>query len=162
MVNSNTGEFDPRHLFGMTNQDVFRWPSLTNGVYRHLLGLFITTLEMPGIPLTLWGEEQKFNVLENLASDYVFGRQPMTSSRAWQIHGCYQLGEEVYVNMPFDSANHTCNDDTVSLDHRDASHPIRNALKRMYEIRRDYPALNDGFNLMTLSTQTYNVSSRQW
>jgi alpha-1,3-glucan synthase len=157
MVNSNTGKFDPRHLFGMTNQDVFRWPSLENGVYRHLLGLFITTLEMPGIPLTLWGEEQQFNVLENLASDYVFGRTPMASSRAWQLHGCYQLGEQVYVNMPFDSANFTCHDDSVSLDHRDPSHPIRNVLKRMYELRRLYPALNDGFNLMTLSTQIHNT-----
>jgi alpha-1,3-glucan synthase len=157
MVNSNTGKFDPRHLYGMTNQDVFRWPSLENGVYRQLLGLFITTLEMPGIPLTLWGEEQQFNVLENLASDYVFGRTPMTSSRAWQLHGCYQLGEQVYVDMPFDSANFTCHDDNVSLDHRDPSHPIRNILKRMYELRRLYPTLNDGYNLKTLSSRTYNI-----
>ena len=157
MVNSNTGKFDPRHLFGMTNQDVFRWPSLENGVYRHLLGMFVTTIEMPGIPLLLWGEEQQFSVLENLASDYVFGRTPMASQRAWQLHGCYKLGEEVYVNQPFDSANFTCHDDSVSLDHRDPSNPFRNILKRMFEIRRNYPTLNDGWNLMTLSTQTHDV-----
>ena len=157
MVNSNTGKFDPRHMFGMTNQDVFRWPSLANGVERQLLGFFITTLEMPGIPMTLWGEEQQFYVLENLASDYVFGRTPMTSSRAWQIHGCYRLGEQVYVNLPFNSSGYACHDDSVSLDHRDPSHPLRNILKRMYELRREYPTLNDGYELKTLSSQTYNV-----
>jgi alpha-1,3-glucan synthase len=157
MVNSNTGEFDPRHLFGMSNQDIFRWPSLVNGIHRNLLGLFVTTLEMPGIPMLLWGEEQQFNVLENLSSDYVFGRSPMASSRAWQLHGCYKLGAEVYINMPFDSANFTCHDDNVSLDHRDPSHPVRNILKRMYELRRMYPSLNDGYNLTTLSTQIRDV-----
>jgi len=157
MVNSNTGKFDPRHMFGMTNQDVFRWPSLENGVQRQLLGFFITTLELPGIPLTLWGEEQAFYVLENLSSDYVFGRTPMASSRAWQLHGCYRLGEQVYVNQPFNSSGYACHDDSVSLDHRDPSHPLRNILKRMYELRREYPTLNDGYELKTLSSQTYDV-----
>lgn len=157
MVNSNTGKFDPRHMFGMTNQDVFRWPSLEHGIQRQLLGLFITTLEMPGIPMTLWGEEQAFYVLENLASDYVFGRTPMASSRAWQIHGCYRLGEQVYVDLPFNSSGYACHDDSVSLDHRDPSHPLRNILKRMYALRREYPTLNDGYELKTLSSQTYDV-----
>jgi alpha-1,3-glucan synthase len=57
-VNPNTGVFDPRHMFGVTNQDVFRWPAITNGVQRMLLGLYITTLHMPGIPKLTWGEEQ--------------------------------------------------------------------------------------------------------
>jgi alpha-1,3-glucan synthase len=95
MVNPNTGEFDPRHLWGMTNQDVFRWPALANGTQRHLLGLFIANLMMPGAPFQLWGEEQESYILENQAADYVFGRTPMASQQAWQMHGCYKLGEEV-------------------------------------------------------------------
>lgn len=39
MLNAETGEFDPRHMFGVVNQDVFRWPAITYGVQRNLLGL---------------------------------------------------------------------------------------------------------------------------
>jgi alpha-1,3-glucan synthase len=31
MNNANTGEFDPRHMYGVSNHDVLRWPGLTNG-----------------------------------------------------------------------------------------------------------------------------------
>ena len=55
-VNPNTGVFDPRHMFGVTNQDVFRWGAIRQGVERQLLGHFITTIHLPGIPLLLWGE----------------------------------------------------------------------------------------------------------
>ena len=157
MVNTNTGKLDPRHMYGLTNHDVFRWPALKNGTQRQLLGFFVTILEMPGIPMILWGEEQEFYTLENLADDYVFGRSPMTSSRAWQLHGCYNLGEAVYVDMPFGPSADGCHDDAVSLDHRDPSHPIRNVLKRMYELRRQFPTLNDGYNLETLSSRIYNI-----
>jgi alpha-1,3-glucan synthase len=157
MVNANTGEFDPRHMFGMTNHDVFRWPALANGTQRQLLGLFVTMLELPGIPLLLWGEEQEFYVLENLANDYVFGRTPMGSSSAWQLHGCYDLGETVYVDIPFNSSGHGCHDDSVSLDHRDPAKPMRNVLKRMFELRQQYPVLNDGYNLTTLSKKIYEI-----
>ncbi|KAF2120385.1 alpha-1,3-glucan synthase [Lophiotrema nucula] len=157
MVNANTGEFDPRHLFGMTNQDVFRWPALANGTQKHLLGLFIANLMMPGAPFQLWGEEQESYILENQASDYVFGRTPMASQQAWQMHGCYKLGEEVYVDMPFDKALRGCEDDSVGLDHRDPSHFMRNILKRHYELRQQYAVLNDGANLQTLSSQLYDV-----
>lgn len=135
----------------------FRWPSLANGTQRQLLGLFITTLVIPGIPMVLWGEEQQFNVLENLASDYIFGRSPMGSSAAWQLHGCYQLGAEVYYEMPFDSAKEACHDDNVSKNHLDPSHPVRNIFKRLFELRRQYPTLNDGFTLERLSTQIRDV-----
>lgn len=50
-LNANTGLFDPRHMYGASNQDVFRWPAIKDGVDRQLLALFITTLHMPGIPL---------------------------------------------------------------------------------------------------------------
>lgn len=157
LVNANTGIFDPRHMFGTTNQDVFRWPSLANGVQRQLLGLFVTTLELPGVPMVFFGDEQEHYVLENLAPDYVFGRAPMSSSAAWQLHGCYGLGEELYVDMPFNKSSYGCLDDGVSLDHRDPSHRTRNILKRMFELRDHYPVLNDGFNLTTLSTRLYDI-----
>jgi len=160
LVNANTGLFDPRHMFGTTNQDVFRWPALSNGTQRQLLGLFVTTLELPGIPMVLYGEEQEFYTLENAAPDYVYGRTPMASQRAWQLHGCYNLGEELYVDMPFNSSSFGCHDDSVSLDHRDPSHPVRNILKRFFELREQYPTLNDGFNLTTLSTRIYDLHLR--
>ncbi|CAI6336658.1 unnamed protein product [Periconia digitata] len=152
-TNANTGEFDPRHLWGLTNQDVFRWPGLANGTQRHLLGLFIANMMMPGAPFQLWGEEQESYILENQASDYIFGRTPMASQRAWQMHGCYNLGAEVYVDMPFEKSLHGCQDDSVSLDHRDPSHFMRNILKRQYELRDQYQVLNDGVYLETLSSQ---------
>lgn len=154
-VNSFTGVYDPRHLFGVTNQDVFRYPGLKNGTQKELLGLFITTLHMPGAPLLVWGEEQAFYVLDNQATNYVFGRSPMASSRAWQMHGCYKLNEIWYNDMPFESALTGCNDDSISLDHRDPSHPVRNILKRMYQLRESFPVLNDGFVLESLSNKTY-------
>ena len=157
MVNPNTGLFDPVHMFGTTNQDVFRWPALADGLARQLLGLFVTTLELPGAPMMFYGEEQDYYLLENLAPDYVYGRAPYASSRAWQLHGCYDLGEELYVNMPFNSSKRGCHDDNVSLDHRDPSHPTRNFFKRMFELRQGYPTLNDGFNLTSLATWTRNL-----
>ena len=65
MVNANTGNFDPRHLFGTSNQDVFRWPSIKNGTHKQVLGLYIITFLFPGAPILNWGEEQAFYVLEN-------------------------------------------------------------------------------------------------
>jgi glycosidase len=70
MVNANTGKFDPRHLYGTSNQDVFRWPAIKNGTQKEVLGLYIVSLLMPGIPLLIWGEEQNFYVLENTDSNY--------------------------------------------------------------------------------------------
>ena len=82
LVNANTGLFDPRHMWGVSNQDVFRWPSIIDGRYKMLLGLFITTFHFPGIPLLSWGDEQAFYILDNTAENYLFGRQPMASSLA--------------------------------------------------------------------------------
>ena len=159
MVNAATGKFDPRHMYGVTNQDVFRWPGLANGTQRQNLGFFVTILEMPGIPMLLWGEEQEHKALENIAGNYIFGRSPMASSSAWQVHACYKVGASGngYYNLPLDSANETCSDDSVSLDHRDPSYPLRNVIKRMYEIRQQYPVMNDGFTLRKLSSQHQDI-----
>lgn len=180
MLNAETGLFDPRHMYGVVNQDVFRWPAITYGVQRNLLGLvrtppppthsnfsrrsltnqgiqYITTLLMPGIPLLLWGEEQAYYVLDNTASNYMFGRQPIASGPAWQAHGCYSLDATLYFNMPLEDALTGCEDDTVSYDHRDPSHPVRNVIKHMYHLRTVYPILTDGFYLEELSKQTETI-----
>jgi alpha-1,3-glucan synthase len=127
---------------------------LKDGTQKMLLGLFLTTLHMPGIPLLLYGEEQAFYILDSTASNYVFGRSPMSSALAWQDHGCYKLGADQYYHFPVDAAANGCRDDSVSLDHRDPSHPIRNIIKSMYRLRVDYPVLNDGYFLQSLSNQT--------
>lgn len=156
-LNAETGKFDPRHMYGAVNQDVFRWPAITMGVERNLLGLFITTLHMPGIPLLLWGEEQAFYVLDNTASNYMFGRQPISGSPAWQAHGCYSLPAELYYKMPLNDSTLGCHDPTVSYDHRDPSHPVRNIIKHMYHLRENYPVLQDGFYLQQLSNHTEDI-----
>ncbi|KAL9027124.1 MAG: hypothetical protein Q9196_004310, partial [Gyalolechia fulgens] len=157
LVNADTGLFDPRHMFGSENQDVFRWPSIVNGTLKGNLGAFITTLVLPGIPLLIWGQEQALYVLDNSASNYVYGRQPIASNTAWQDHGCYKLGNSRQANWPDGPYADGCGDDWNSLDHRDPSHPVRNILATMFEMRTRYPVLNDGFLLQTLSKSTYDI-----
>ena len=157
MVNANTGEFDPRHMYGVTNQDVFRWPAIVNGTQKQLLGMFITTLLLPGIPTLVWGEEQAFYVMDNTASNYVYGRSPMSSSQAWEMHGCFTIGNSKYYQFPIDAGLRGCADDSINLDHRDPSNLIRNIIKSTYEMRNNYPVLNDGFSIQQLSKQTYNI-----
>nr|POE47199.1 cell wall alpha-1,3-glucan synthase ags1 [Quercus suber] len=156
--NAYTGEFDPRHMYGVSNQDVLRWPGLTNGTERQILGDFIVTLLMPGIPLVSWGEEQAFYTLDNTASNYVYGRQSMSSAQAWQMHGCYKVGDTNLNNAPFNSSLHACEDDSVSLDHRDPSAALYGVLKQMFDLRQRYPVLNDGFTMRQLSNQTFNYT----
>ncbi|KKY19706.1 putative alpha-glucan synthase ags2 [Phaeomoniella chlamydospora] len=159
LINAETGVFDPRHMFGTLNQDLFRWPAIEYGTRRQLLGNFITTIHMPGIPLLLWGEEQAFYVLDNTADNYIYGRSPMSSSLAWQTHGCYSLDpySSQFYKMPIESAADGCHDDWISQDHRDPTHPVRNILKRMYHLRDVYPVLNDGVYLEQLSNMTSDL-----
>jgi alpha-1,3-glucan synthase len=153
------------------SQDVFRWPAIQNGTQKWLLGNYITTLLMPGIPLLLWGEEQavsplklfpllvlmffKFYILDNTAANYVFGRQAMSSALAWEVHGCYSVGSAQYYQWDkiVENATYGCHDPWNSLDHRDGSHPIRNIIKSMYQMRANYPVLNDGMFLQALPTE---------
>jgi alpha-1,3-glucan synthase len=157
MTNAHTGQFDPRHMFGVTNQDVFRWPAIQSGRERQLLGTFITTLHMPGIPAIYFGEEQALYLLDNTANNYLFGRQPMSASLAWQNHGCYKIGSFQFPEMGLEKALSGCTDDGISLDHRDPSNPVRNIIKTMYQMRENYPVLNDGYLLQQLSNQTHFV-----
>lgn len=50
-INPTSGRVDPRHMYGTSNFDVFRWPSLEMGIQRSVLATFIGALVMPGIPL---------------------------------------------------------------------------------------------------------------
>lgn len=153
MRNAYDGKFDPRHMYGASNQDVLRWPGLINGTERQLLGEFIVTMAMPGIPMVNWGEEQAFYTLDSTAADYIFGRQPMSSAQAWQLHGCYKIGDKNLNDWPASSLLHACTDDGVSLDHRDPSHPLYGVYKQMFEMRERYPVLNDGFLFQQMSAQ---------
>lgn len=48
-------------------------------------------------------------------------------------------------------------DDNVILDHRDPSHPVRGLVKVMFEMRQNYPILNDGYFLQQLSNKTHDI-----
>ncbi|CAK47606.1 CAZyme family GH13 [Aspergillus niger] len=157
LINANTGKFDPRHMYGVTNQDVFRWPAIQWGVERNLLGIFITTLQMPGIPLLLWGEEQGSYIIDATADNYVYGRQAMSPATAWKTHGCSAIDDTQYYDWPITKGRDGCNDMTVTYDHRDPTHPIRNIIKHMYQMRQHFPVLNDGYSLQTLSKQTRDI-----
>ncbi|PNS16674.1 Cell wall alpha-1,3-glucan synthase ags1 [Sphaceloma murrayae] len=157
-VNPNTGLYDPRHLHGASNQDVLRWPGLINGTERQLAAAFIVTLLVPGINMISWGEEQALYVLDNTAGNYLYGRQAMTSSPAWKMHGCYKVGTINLSDFPVNSSSTGCQDDSVALDHRDPTSPVYNVYKAMNEMRRRYPVLNDGFIFRQLSNQTWNYT----
>ncbi|OCH94959.1 glycoside hydrolase family 13 and glycosyltransferase family 5 domain-containing protein [Obba rivulosa] len=154
MLNPTTGEVDPRHMFGTSNFDVFRWPSLENGTERSALGTFITNLVMPGIVLYYYGEEQNMYVYDTGANNYLYGRQAMMSNKAWQRHGCYSLGSQQYFNMPLDKSLIGCFDDWNSLDHFDPTTDARRLFSQFLSLRQTYPALQDGFNLVQVGNWT--------
>lgn len=152
--NANTGEFDPRHLYGVANQDVFRWPGVEKGTQRMMLGYMITTLLLPGIPLMYYGDEQGLYLVDSTASNYVYGRQAFAPSQAWMRHGCYTLGSSIYVDWPVTKGTTGCTDASQALDHRDPSAPLKNTIKYMFSLRESFPALDDGWLLVQLSNQT--------
>ena len=156
-LNAFTGEVDPRHMYGVSNQDNFRWPALENGTAKYLLGLYIITLELPGIPLILWGEEQEMYVFDATAANYMFGRQPMTYQTAWWTQGCFNLNTSKFYDFPIEKGRDGCNDITVTYDQRNPAHPLRNIMKRMFEIRAHYPVAQDGLFLETLSELTKDI-----
>lgn len=147
-LNHDTGLIDPRHLYGTSNHDVFRWPSLANGTQKLLLGQLITNLVMPGIPLAFYGEEQAMYLYDSQADNYLYGRQAMSATRAWQTHGCYRVGSQQYFNMPLEKALHGCKDEWNSLDHFDPTSSVRNVFNHFIYLRTQYAALQDGFNLI--------------
>ncbi|EPY53741.1 alpha-1,3-glucan synthase Mok13 [Schizosaccharomyces cryophilus OY26] len=152
--NPNTHSIDPRHLLGVTNHDVFRWPAIDDGTERLLLGTMVTYFLFPGIPSIYYGDEQGLYVLDNTADNYLYGRQAMPSSPAWKIHGCYTLLSDQYPNMPFTKALNGCTDDWNTLDHFDFAKPELQMLKIYNQIRDHYPAVKDGWKSTKISNWT--------
>jgi alpha-1,3-glucan synthase len=85
---------------------------------------------------------------------YIFGRQSMSPSPAWYMHGCYTGSSTQYFQMPLESAREGCKNIKNTYDHRDPSHPIRGIIRQIYHLRSQFPALNDGLFLDKLSKQT--------
>jgi alpha-1,3-glucan synthase len=81
----------------------------------------------------------------------------MTSSRAWQRHGCYVLGSAQYFNFPLEKALDGCHDEWNSLDHFDPTAPPRRLISRFNHLRSIYPALQDGFNLVQWGNKTHFI-----
>lgn len=94
-LDPNTGLFDPKHMFGTSNFDVFRWPSLENGTLRSALASFITYLVMPGVPMV--GAILECHSSECLSfPDLLWRRTELLFVR---LHG-FQLSLWVGVNVP--------------------------------------------------------------
>jgi alpha-1,3-glucan synthase len=73
------------------------------------------------------------------------------------LHSCYKIGSTQYHDFPLEKALYGCEDPWNALDHRDPTSPVRNILKGMYEMRANYPTLNDGWFLQQLSNQTHYI-----
>lgn len=82
-----------------------------------------------------------------VADNYHYGRQAMTSTRAWQTHGCYRAGSSLFHHMPIDKALNGCHDDWNSLDHLDPTSAVRHLLKHFIVLRSRYSVLQEGFGL---------------
>ncbi|KAJ3985674.1 modular protein with glycoside hydrolase family 13 and glycosyltransferase family 5 domains [Lentinula detonsa] len=156
-INSQTNKVDPRHMYGTSNFDVFRWPSLANGTQRSALGTFVTSLLMPGIVMYYYGEEQAFYIYDDTANNYLYGRQAMPGNQAWKRHGCYQLGSQQYYNMPLDKSTLGCHDDWNALDHFDPTADSRRLFAQFNYLRTQFVALQDGYTLTELGNWTYYI-----
>ncbi|KAF8212206.1 glycoside hydrolase family 13 and glycosyltransferase family 5 protein [Mycena galopus ATCC 62051] len=151
------GNLNPRHMYGTSNFDVYRWPSLQNGTQMSALGTFITNLLLPGMPLLFYGEEQNFYLYDTGASNYLYGRQAMTANTAWKRHGCYSLGSEQYYNFAVEKALLGCQDDWNALDHFDPTTDMRRLFSRFLALRAAYPAIQDGFDSIQLGNWTHEI-----
>lgn len=78
----------------------------------------------------------------------------MTSTKAWQRHGCYHLGSEQFYNMALNRALIGCHDDWNALDHFDPTADSRRVFAHFYYLRTVFNALQDGFNLAQAGTWT--------
>ncbi|TFK55043.1 glycoside hydrolase family 13 and glycosyltransferase family 5 domain-containing protein [Heliocybe sulcata] len=156
-INSQTGVVDPRHMYGTSNFDVFRWPGLENGTQKGVIGTFLASMVMPGVPLLFYGEEQNFYIYDTTASNYLYGRQAMMSNKAWQRHGCYALGSDQFFGFALEKTLMGCKDDWNSLDHFDPTTASRRVYSQFLYYRSVYNALQDGFNLVQRGNWTYFI-----
>lgn len=84
-----------------------------------------------------------------------YSRQPMTSTKAWQRHGCYSIGTDALFDLPLTRASLGCKDNWNSLDHFDPTADLRRLFKQFFDLRRLYPVLTDGFSLTQHGNWTY-------
>jgi len=82
----------------------------------------------------------------------------MSSTKAWQRHGCYHLGAEALYDLPLTKATLGCKDDWNSLDHFDSSADLRRLFKQFFDLRVAYGVLNDGFSLLQHGNWTPKTS----
>jgi alpha-1,3-glucan synthase len=81
----------------------------------------------------------------------------MTYQTAWWTNGCFNLNTSKFFDFPIEKGRDGCNDITVTYDQRNPAHPLRNVMKRMFEIRAHYPVANDGLYLSTISQLTKDI-----
>jgi alpha-1,3-glucan synthase len=102
-------------------------------------------------------------------------RQPMFSSEAWYRHGCRLAGSKDIVDFPlqkggtgkqgpgredYQEIGHSlschvgCRDLNVRLDHFDITKESRRIWKRFNQLRKHYPVLVDGFELVSKGNWT--------
>lgn len=81
----------------------------------------------------------------------------MVSNKAWQRHGCYQLGSTQYFNMALGKSLLGCYDDWNSLDHFDPTTNSRRVFARFNQLRATYAALQDGYNLVQRGNWTRQI-----
>jgi alpha-1,3-glucan synthase len=151
--NAYSGELDPRDMFAINNQDTFRWFSLEQGLEKHKLGLFLTSIVLPNGPALYYGEEQGLYLHDSRSENYIYGRQPMTTALAWQLHGCFRGNASYqFTNIRFSSKSRNgCLDDSQSMDHFDPVSSDFLFVQHLYHLRVLYPILQEGFGLETLS-----------
>ncbi|KAF9642044.1 hypothetical protein BDM02DRAFT_3194024 [Thelephora ganbajun] len=79
----------------------------------------------------------------------------MSSTKAWQRHGCYHLGSDALYALPLTKAALGCQDDWNSLDHFDPTADVRRLYKQFFNLRVNYQALNNGFSLVQHGNWTH-------
>ncbi|KAA1072159.1 Cell wall alpha-1,3-glucan synthase ags1 [Puccinia graminis f. sp. tritici] len=146
-LNHHTGQIDPRHLYGTSNQDVFRWPSLKNGTAKLLLGQLITNLVMPGIPLAYYGEEQDMYLYDSQAIIFTAVKQCQLPEPGKQ-HGCYRVGSQQYYKNASREGTYWMSRRVEQLgSFRPHLAQCGRCCRTLHILRAQYPALQDGFNL---------------
>jgi len=79
----------------------------------------------------------------------------MSSTKAWQRHGCYHLSAVALYDTPLMKTTLRCKDDWNSLDHLDPTADLRRLFKQFFDLRAAYGILNDGFSLLQHGNWTH-------
>ena len=79
----------------------------------------------------------------------------MSSTKAWQRHGCYYLSAVALYDPRLTKTTLRCKDDWNSLDHLDPTTDLRRLFKQFFDLRAAYGVLNDGFSLLQHGNWTH-------